>query len=422
MAKSDVVERDRRLDLFRAICLWLLFLEELPAENASFMNVRAYGFSDATAIFILVFGYTAGFVYGEAMRQRGVLLASAEIVRRAWQVYVAHVFLFVFYVAEISYVARSFQNPTYAMVTNISDLLGQPAMTLVEGLALNLQPSGMEELALYIVLIVAFPPMLWLLLRSPIIALAASATLYALARERGWNFAAFPSGTWPLNPLAWQLLFVFGGWLGIYGGRGFERVLGSRTVLVLAIAYLALALVMALESRVPTLAPPQWLKAAIYPIDRTNIDLTVMAHVLAIAFVAVRLVPANWSLLSSRTLRPVLLCGEYSLATFCFGVFLAFAGYSVFVQVLDTTLMHVAIGLGGIVMMVGLAGFLAWFETAPGRPRPSVPHPTDPAREAGQSAGPTASQRPSGRYRVAVPDRGFKPEEVSTCGGSQTEH
>jgi hypothetical protein len=115
----------------------------------------------------------------------------------------------------------------------------------------------------------------------------------------------------------------------------------------------------------------------------------------------------------------VLLCGEYSLATFCFGVFLAFAGYSVFVQVLDTTMMHIVIALGGIVMMIGLAGFLAWFETAPGRSRPSVPSPTDPTREAGQSAGSTASQPSSGRHRAAVPDRGFKPEEVSTFGGSQ---
>src|SRR5947209_8636573 len=171
MAKSHGIDRDRRLDLFRAVALWLLFLEELPPEHASFMNIRAYGFSDATAIFILVFGYTAGLVYGQAMRERGVVLASAQIVRRAWHVYVAHVFLLVFYIAEISYVARRFDNPTYTKVTNIADLLRHPAMMLVEGLKLNWQPTGMEELALYIVLLAAFAPLLWLLLRSPVIAL-----------------------------------------------------------------------------------------------------------------------------------------------------------------------------------------------------------------------------------------------------------
>src|ERR1700736_3786784 len=105
MTSPGLPERDLRLDLFRALALWLLFLQELPAQNASLMNVRAFGFADATAIFILVFGYTAGFVYGEVMRERGLLVATAQIVRRAWQVYVAHVFLFVMYVAEISYVA-----------------------------------------------------------------------------------------------------------------------------------------------------------------------------------------------------------------------------------------------------------------------------------------------------------------------------
>src|SRR5437660_891784 len=145
MARTEVVSRDLRLDLFRAVSLWLLFWEELPSQHASLMTVRAYGFSDASAIFVLVFGYTAGLVYGTAMRQRGFLLATAHILRRAWQVYVAYVFLFVFYIAEISYVARRFDNPGYTDATNISDLLRDPATTLVEGLQLKFQLSGTEE-------------------------------------------------------------------------------------------------------------------------------------------------------------------------------------------------------------------------------------------------------------------------------------
>ena len=58
-------ERDHRLDFFRAISLWLLYLEELSPPTAGWMNVRFYGFSDAAIIFIFVFGYTAGAVYGE---------------------------------------------------------------------------------------------------------------------------------------------------------------------------------------------------------------------------------------------------------------------------------------------------------------------------------------------------------------------
>ena len=40
-----------------------------------------------------------------------MIVASARILKRAWQVYVAHVFLFAIYMAEISYVSTSFENP-----------------------------------------------------------------------------------------------------------------------------------------------------------------------------------------------------------------------------------------------------------------------------------------------------------------------
>jgi len=369
MTAGDLIKRDVRLDLFRAVSLWLLFLEQLPSANARLMTVRAYGFSGAAAIFIFVFGYTAGLVYGQVMRERGVFLATAQIVRRAWQVYVAHAFLFVFYVAEISYLTRRFHNPVYANDTNIRDLLQQPDMTLAQGLFLNFQPAHMEALALYVALLAAFAPMLWLLLRSPFLALAASATLYALSREQGWNLAAFPTGTWPLNPFTWQLLFLFGAWFGVGGGRGIERLLGHRVVVSLAAAYLIFALAAVMMAYVPALAAvvPWWLDGTNYPIDRTNIDLLVIAHVLSIAIVAVWLVPEDWAGLKSRALAPVLLCGRYSLATFCLGVFLAFAGWSIFVQLSNATVIHVMVGVVGVALMIALAQFLAWFETVPGR-------------------------------------------------------
>src|SRR6202049_2415601 len=106
--------RDLRLHLFRGISFWLIFLDHLPSNVVSWITIRNYGFSDATEIFIFISGYTAAFVYGKAMRDRGFIVASARMLRRAWQIYVAHIFLFAIYLAEISYVASSFENPLYA--------------------------------------------------------------------------------------------------------------------------------------------------------------------------------------------------------------------------------------------------------------------------------------------------------------------
>ena len=72
------VERDVRLDLFRGLALWLLFLDQLPSAVVSAFAIRSYGFSDATEIIVFVFGYTAGFENDDF---RGVAEAVAEIGR-----------------------------------------------------------------------------------------------------------------------------------------------------------------------------------------------------------------------------------------------------------------------------------------------------------------------------------------------------
>src|SRR5690349_23453737 len=79
-----VTERDLRLDLFRGLALWLIFVDHLPPNVLHWFTIRNYGFSDATEIFIFISGYTAAFVYGRAMLERGFLVSSARILKRVW--------------------------------------------------------------------------------------------------------------------------------------------------------------------------------------------------------------------------------------------------------------------------------------------------------------------------------------------------
>jgi len=159
-------ERDLRLDLFRGLALWLIFLDHIPQNIVNWFTIRNYGFSDATEIFIFISGYTGAFVYGRTMRERGFLLSSARILRRAWQIYVAHIFLFTIFMAEIAYVAATFDNPLYAEEMKILDFLKQPDVTIFQALLLKFKPVNMDVLPLYIVLLLLFPPMLYLLLRG----------------------------------------------------------------------------------------------------------------------------------------------------------------------------------------------------------------------------------------------------------------
>src|ERR1700741_3249524 len=164
-------ERELRLDLFRGLALWLIFIDHLPPNILTWLTIRNYGFSDATEIFIFISGYTAAFVYGRAMRDAGFVIASARILRRVWQIYVAHVFLFAIYLAEISYVATSFENPLYSEEMNILDFLKQPAVTIIQARQLKSKPAKVDVLPLYTVLLLLFPPILWLLQKQATVAL-----------------------------------------------------------------------------------------------------------------------------------------------------------------------------------------------------------------------------------------------------------
>jgi hypothetical protein len=369
-------ERDLRLDLFRGLALWLIFLDHIPNNILAWATIRNYGFSDATEIFIFISGYTAAFVYGAAMVQRGFIVAGARILKRSWQIYVAHVFLFAIYIAEISYVTSSFENPLYAEEMNALDFLKQPEITIIQALLLKFKPVNMDVLPLYIVLLLLFPLVLWLLIRNATVALVLSAVLYALTWEYGWNIPSYPTGHWLFNPFAWQLLFVFGAWCALGGAARLAPVLRSPVTMWLAIGYLVFAFGVTLTWYFPRLSflIPRWLGEWMYPIDKTNLDVLRFAHFLALAALTVRFIPRDWRVLQSRWLKPAIICGQHSLEIFCIGVFLAFAAHFLMVEFFGGSLMQILMSIAGILVMVGTATVISWYkrverrDSAPKRP------------------------------------------------------
>src|SRR6202165_6075561 len=91
--------RDLRLDLFRGIGLWLIFLDHIPFNVVSWITIRNYGFSDAAEVFVFIAGCPAGFVDGTAMREGGSLAPTGRLLKRAWQLYVTQVLLVVIFIA-----------------------------------------------------------------------------------------------------------------------------------------------------------------------------------------------------------------------------------------------------------------------------------------------------------------------------------
>src|SRR6516165_10254352 len=106
-------ERDLRLDFFRGLALIFIFIDHIPENVLSYFTPQAFQFYDATELFIFISGYTAALVYGRTLALQGAFYATAQILRRAWQLYVAHIFLFMIFIAEVSYTVMTFNNPMY---------------------------------------------------------------------------------------------------------------------------------------------------------------------------------------------------------------------------------------------------------------------------------------------------------------------
>jgi len=368
--KPDVMpvapgERELRLDLFRGIALWLIFIDHLPQNLLTWLTIRNYGFSDATEIFIFISGYTAAFVYGRTMEERGFVVASARITKRVWQIYVAHIFLFMIYLAEISYIATSFDNPLYAEEMGILDFLKQPDVTIVQAMLLRFRPVNMDVLPLYIVLMLFLPCILWLMRRKPDLTLGLSVLLYAATWEFDLYLSAYPSGVWLFNPFAWQMLFVFGAWCALGGAQRMSSILASRFTLWLAIAYLLFAFYVTMTWYIPQLHGylPGWIESWMYPINKTDLDVLRFLHFLALATITVRYLPKDWPGLKSPWLHPIILCGQHSLEIFCVGVFLAFAGHFILAETQGGAGLHFVISLSGLVIMSGAAWLFSWYKT-----------------------------------------------------------
>ena len=358
---SHRVERDLRLDLFRGIGLWMIFLDHIPDDFVSWLTLKNYGFSDAAEFFVFISGYLAGYIYGPIVASGNFLAATKRLVLRAWQMYVAHILLFLIFTAQIARTARRFDNPLYKDELNVAAFLQHPDVLIGQALSLRYKPVNLDVLPLYITLVLASPLILWCLTRRPNLTLLGSAVLYVLARWFDWNFASYPPGTtWYFNPFAWQLLFFFAAWCGVGGAAKLMPLIQSRLALAVAVAWIAFAFVIVMTWHISYLEAliPKWMIKAIYPIDKTDLDMLRLTHFLAVAVVVTRYVPRDWTALGSKWLRPLILCGQHSLPIFCFSVFLSFGAHWILMQYTRGVWEQLVVSASGILIMVAAAWLL----------------------------------------------------------------
>ncbi|MCP3412705.1 OpgC domain-containing protein [Bradyrhizobium pachyrhizi] len=376
--------RDLRLDLFRGVANWAIYLDHIPDNVVNWITTRNYGFSDAADLFVFISGYTASFVYARMMLERGFIVGATRLTKRVWQLYVAHIILFVIYIASISYLALRFGDSEIINEFNVAGLVDNATETLRQGLFLKFKPVNLDVLPLYIVLMGLFPPVLWFMLRRPNWTMAASLVLWLVSRHQGWNLPAYPAGSWYFNPFAWQVLFVFGSWCAMGGARNNMRIINSRYTLWFCIAYMIFALIMTMAGRFPDFGAmfPDWLYSAFNPNDKTNLAPYRFLHFVVITVLVIRFIPKDWAALEWKVFDPLIVCGQQSLAVFCVGVFLSFVGHFELSMSSGSLFAQIFVSISGIAIMTIVAYYISWSKRQDKPVKPPAAKPAAPAKAA----------------------------------------
>jgi len=375
--------RDLRLDFFRGISLFVIFIDHIPENPLSYFTLHSIAFCDAAEVFIFISGYTAALVYGQSLLRNGAVLAVAQVYRRVWQLYVAHIFLFVIFTAEVSYTLVAIQNPMYAEELGVADFLTSPHIAVLHALALDFQPPFLDILPLYIVLLGAFPLILLGLSRHLMLPGIVAAIVYAFALRFGWAPHAYPDDrVWFFNPLTWQVLFVIGASFGYVRALGHPPLRPPPSIGWTAVAISAAIAVISLSWTAHWIYdpfPPLFGKLWYLTLDKTNLAPLRLFSILALVIATLHLVAPEAEFLGSRWARPVILCGQNSLYVFCLGIVLSVLGHFVLEELRSGLPLQMAVNLLGIVLMIATAALLQWFKTASRRSRgPSVqPAPSE---------------------------------------------
>ncbi|HEV7545758.1 MAG TPA: OpgC domain-containing protein [Reyranella sp.] len=360
--------RDIRLDLFRGLALWFIFLDHIPDNIVSWLTVRNWGFSDATEIFVFISGYTAVIAYARMLTRDGWVRAAARIYRRVWQLYVAHILLFVAFSAQIAWVSIARDTPALIEEMQLLGLGQNPYQAILQAALLKFRPVNLDVLPLYIVLLAFFPFVLPAVVRWPLAVIAVSLVVYAATCHYDWNLPGYPENkVWFFNPMAWQVVFYVGAALAVMGPQLAWLDRFRRPLTALAVLYLLFSFFIALSWHYNSVERliPDWLSRQIYPIDKTNIDMLRFVHFLAIAWLVRLVVPANAPFLRWRIFEPLRRCGEHSLQIFCLGVFLALSAQVVVGHYEDSIVSQIAVSIVGLVIMSAAAYAAAWYKRGP---------------------------------------------------------
>lgn len=362
--------RNRLMDIFRGIALLLIFVAHTPGNDWKQFIPGAWGFSDATEIFVFVSGMAVGYAFYPAFSQDGFATGTLRIARRAWQVYLAHLGLFFAVAALLSAADFTVGGTTHIDFINLRPFFDDPQRNLIGLMTLTYVPNLFDILPMYIVILALVPGLVALGRMAPWAPLLASGLLYAVANLTGLNLPAEPwsDRQWFFDPFGWQFLFVIGlsltaGWL--------QRPRLPVALVLAALAFVLLAMPVA-NFQIRTANPfLDSIYAALLPYaDKTTLGPLRLLHFFALTAVVLTIVGPDGKRLTGPLARWLEQIGQQSLIVFVTGTFLAQVCGVLIFETSNTWVTTLAATMAGFVLIYAIARIAARIKAALRRPAP----------------------------------------------------
>jgi hypothetical protein len=289
-----------------------------------------WGLSDSSEQFVFLSGLMLGSVFARKSLREGFPAAARDMAARTLRLYRTQMITFFSFGAMIAAVAAIGLFPNEVRRLGWSFMTTHPALAIPAAFTTLYQPNYMDILPVFIWSMAALPAFAWLQGRIGGAALIVPFALYLAA----WLFGLSPPSLGPdttigFNPLAWQVLFMFGAFLGrrmLLTGRALPP---SRGLVAVAIAVLAAGIVLRLAwfGALPfDLGIPEsdWI------IGKDELALPRVVHAMALALVVAWLVPREAPWMHAKLACWLAAAGRHSLHVFCLGLFLSWGVTALF--------------------------------------------------------------------------------------------
>lgn len=357
--------RDPRLDFFRGLALFIILIAHVPFDEWALFIPARFGFSDATEIFVFLSGMASAIAFGRLADRQGLAILTARVAYRIWQIYWAHVCLFMATATLMAVAGTRPDGNTYVTALNLDPFFQMPGWLLPHLMGLTYVPNFFDILPMYMVLLALIPVMLAAERIHSLLPFALMAGLW-LATQAG--FTHLPAEPWSnrpwfFNPFGWQLLFFAGFYLK---RRTVPPMPVGRWPLLASLALLLLAFPFSWVPLLERHASLQAAAAALLPFtDKTAFGILRLLHFMAIAYLAMRAAGARGERLSGPVSRILQRVGQQSLAVFVFSMFLAQLMGIALDQTERGLAATLAINLAGFGGLILAAEATRWFKSTP---------------------------------------------------------